>query len=76
MVKEVIVGGGVDGAHLGGVGIGVEHDVEAEAEGQDEEGVPEQEEEEGLENPVEMMCESGNDPIMYVVCFSGTCRTW
>lgn len=55
MVEEVVVGGGVDGTNLIRVGVGVEHDVEAEAEGQDEEGVPEQEEEKGLENPVEMM---------------------
>ena len=64
MVEEVVVGGGVDGAHLGGVGVSVEHDVEAEAEGQDEEGVPEQEEEKGLENPVEMIRDSANDPII------------
>ena len=55
MVEEVIVGGGVDSANFGRVGVSVEHDVEAEAEGQDEEGVPEQEEEKGLEDPVEMM---------------------
>ena len=55
MVEKVVVGGVVDGTHFGRVGVGVEHDVEAETEGQDEEGVPDQEEEKGLENPVGMM---------------------
>ena len=62
-VEEVVFGGGVDGADLVGVGVSVEHDVEAEAEGHDEEGVPEQEEEECLEDPgndVSCNCETVN----------------